>query len=92
MTSAERCNERLQADKVGVFEGLAITMDVEKEISREEAYRVGNNWAEHGDKFMSRLGDALLYGTLKQRRAIKAAFPDEWEQWDGEFDEHGRAI
>lgn len=69
-----------------------ITIDVE-EVSREEAFRVGNNWSGFSESsFLNRAGQALLYASPAERAAMKDAFPDEWEQWDCECDENGRVV
>ncbi len=67
-------------------------------IDKEEVSRVGHNWRtqpgpQMRSAFLMSLGEALETATTEQAMALKMAFPDEWEQWDGEFDPvTGRAL
>lgn len=66
---------------------------------KEEVSRVGHNWRtqpgpQMRSTFLVCLGAALETATMEQATALKAAFPDEWEQWDlkVEKDEDRKAL
>lgn len=73
--------------ELGVVEG---PVDLPEEITLEEHKRVSANWRNHpgavGSFFLESLGEALFEANQKQAAKLKAAFPDEWKRWNGEFD------
>lgn len=83
---------------------LAVGIQREKELAevlrtdKEEVSRVGHNWrTQPGPQmrsiFLVCLGAALETATMEQATALKMALPDEWEQWDSDFDPvTGRAL
>lgn len=66
-------------------------------ITQTQIARVAGNWIDQPgvrfrDKSLIKLGEGLMLAEPERARALKAALPDEWQQWDGEFDEYGRPL
>lgn len=59
--------------------------------------KVAGNWIDQAgvrlkDKSLIKLGEGLMLAEPERARQLKVALSDEWEQWDGEFDEYGRPL
>ena len=62
-------------------------------ISKLEIARVSDNWRSHSNsRFLEFLGGALMWATDEQAQIIKDGFTEDWDQWNGDFDETGRRL
>ena len=64
-----------------------------KPINKLEIARVSDNMRSHSNcRFFEYIGAALMWATDEQSRAVKEAWPDEWDRWNIDLDENGRPL
>jgi hypothetical protein len=66
-------------------------------ITQEEYDRVRENWAcQPGPEAINyklvNLSEAFSDMTKRETDGIRETFGEDWEKWDGEFDEYGRML
>jgi hypothetical protein len=70
-----------------------ILIEVQKPLNKLEIARVSDNMRSHSkSRFFEHIGAALMCSNDEQSRAVKEAFPDEWDRWNCDLDENGRLL